>query len=287
MNEVTKTICITPQALHLILLLALLNDRRHGGVECMGILAGPPGCNLIDTVILAPEQTVTAVSVTVSPQAVLEIGRELERLHKEAKGWWHSHGRLPPFHSGADDTNSRHLLAQIGYLNRHFLDTPLTLAGFGNGGRIYLNGREGQLVELEGIEPTLALSLADAPFTARLRQPVESVVSLVVNARGDAPYAERLTRHACSFCGVEHLHQERVELAVVPTPPTAVPAATPTPADLEAQIARSVRVTAIPPAETLQPTPLTPPLTRWQRRRLWLRVGQQLAAHWARQRRQP
>jgi len=104
---------ITTESLWYIQTYIRLVHKHIGPNECGGFLAGEPGSDIVDMALLAPHQTVTPSSVTIDAQGVLAAGREIQKHGKQAKGWWHSHGQLPVFHSSTDDTNTEHILSQI------------------------------------------------------------------------------------------------------------------------------------------------------------------------------
>lgn len=208
---------ITERALKTAQTFARLIHEHVGPYEGIGFLAGEAGTDVIDTVILAPGQRVTRTSVVIDGCSVLAAGREIERLGKQAKGWWHSHGRLSIFHSGVDDANTQDVLAQIAPSNSICcLEYELFLQGMdGNGAVLFSDGHE--VIEISVGDSETAKKLVHAPPSIRRKVPIGMAYSLVVNSREEKPYAELHTRRWCPTCQTAHVEQYTVPVEVIPT----------------------------------------------------------------------
>jgi proteasome lid subunit RPN8/RPN11 len=132
--------------------------ERFGPAECAGFLLSDRASCVIDDVMLAPGQEVGGTSVTVSATAVLAAGREIEKAGRQVRGWWHSHGAHPVFHSQTDDETTEDVLNQIAATS--------------------------ELCEEEELLPSLA------PNGGMVFERGAFAFSLVVNASGEAPHAE-------------------------------------------------------------------------------------------------
>lgn len=214
--EMYRVLRITEQALEQARTYAKLVVETVGPYECMGYLAGDAGGQVIDRVLFASHQQVTPSSVEVNGHGVLEAGREIRKLGKCPKGWWHSHANLPVFQSGIDRENTREVLAQIAESNQIILkrEQPVTLSA-----------EDGQLSIVQG-HSILGLHVENPDvmlqfLTGRIQMwqhiPVGMAYSLVVNAHGDAPHAELYTRTWCAECETIHIDQFAVPIEVIPT----------------------------------------------------------------------
>jgi len=201
-----RALRITEHALKKARRYARLVVDEFGSAECLGFLLAAPGSTVVDDVSLAPEQQASPQSVAVSGEAVLRAGREIEAAGKRAVGWWHSHGTFDPFHSGTDTSSATEVLVQLAASNVHRSSEEIQPSLAADGAMVFERGFE-----------TLRLTLDDAaapPVRLRLFRRVEVgfAFSLVVNARGDEPYAEVYT---LCWSGGERLQRQRVTVEVV------------------------------------------------------------------------
>ena len=193
---------------------ARLVDDIFGPQECIGFLAGDANSDIIDTVVLSPRQEVSPSRAEIDGSGVLSAGRELQRLGKQAKGWWHSHGRLPPFHSATDDANTADLLNQIGHVQWTYIKERLMRVDSVPDGTVRLINDSNEVVELQ-LDPALAAQLNQTPIQATHKVPVSIAYSLVVNAHNDPPYAELHTRAWCKQTQTTQLSKQTVPVIVV------------------------------------------------------------------------
>ena len=207
---------ITDLALRRAQMYACLVDEMYGPQECIGFLAGDAASDLIDTVILAPQQRVSASRAEIEGPGVLAAGRELEQLGKRPMGWWHSHGRFAPFHSSTDDTNTRDVLLQISHAHWTFMVEKLMPIKSTTAGTVRLVNDTNEIVELR-LDPALAEQLTQSPLRAWRKVPVSLAYSLVVNAKGDPPHAELYTRSWCSQAQSTQINHQVVPLTIVDT----------------------------------------------------------------------
>ncbi len=206
---------ITDQALLQVNRYARLVNQLHPGCECIGFLLGGQD-DLVDSVMLAPGQTVSHVSARIDAQSVLACGREMEQMGKQPKGWWHSHGHMSPFHSETDNENTVAVLMQITASNRTCLEHQMEVR-MGESGRMSIVDDTGS-VELNSDAPELLERLALAGMKARRIVPAGYAYSLVVNAHDSAtPHAEVFTSAWCSGCNMPSIQQLEVPLEVVYT----------------------------------------------------------------------
>jgi len=180
--------------------------RLMPDLEVFGFLIGAMGSNEVSDVCVAPRQSATGSSVDVDAGAVLEVGAMVHDSGRRTLGMWHSHAQMLPFHSSTDDqTVENVLLTQLApaTAQRAFHTFNVKLAS--------------SSVELWSGHEQLEL---DLPW-AELPDPAELhlrrffyqgfAYSLVVNARGDAPHAEKWLKRWCPCCNVP-----KVERLVVP-----------------------------------------------------------------------
>lgn len=170
----------------------LMPDR-----EVFGFLIGAIGSNEVSDVCVAPRQSATGSSVDVDAGAVLEVGVMVHDSGRRTLGMWHSHAQLPTFHSATDDqTVEKVLLAQLAPATAqrasHTFNAKLASSRFE-----LWSGHEQLELELPWAE------LPD-PAQLRLRRFFYEgfAYSLVVNARGDAPHAEKWLKRWCPCCNV-------------------------------------------------------------------------------------
>lgn len=207
---------ITEAALQTAQTYAYLVHERLAPVECIGFLAGDAGSNLVDTVILAPDQQVSAAHAAISGQGVLAAGRELQRLGKQPLGWWHSHGMLPNFHSAQDHANTGDILAQVSrwtYIEEEWLPRP----GLSPDEVRLVNPQNNEIVTLVVKDKALADNLLQAAPVVRRQTPVALAYSLVINARGEPAHAELHARYWCSVAQEAHVIGRVVPLEILPT----------------------------------------------------------------------
>ncbi|MBP8002260.1 MAG: Mov34/MPN/PAD-1 family protein [Chloroflexi bacterium] len=207
---------ITENALHKAQAYAHLVDAHIGPVECIGFLAGEAGSDLIDTVSLAPYQQVSATSAVISGRGVLAAGRELERLGKKVKGWWHSHGHLAPFHSHTDDSNTHDILNQIMLTCQTQISQPWPYELTTEADALRLTSpAQPEGWEIRVGSPEMAQQFAAAIQHITYHTQVALAYSLVVNARGDTPHAELHSRRWCPTCQTAHIQKQVVALEII------------------------------------------------------------------------
>jgi glutaredoxin len=186
-----------------------------GPNECMMFGVSDPQSDVVVDVVLPSGQRVTPTSVRIDGQQVLAVGREVQRLGMRIIAWIHSHANMCPFHSHTDDANAEETLNQIAPSNLFYEDEEIILSVV-----------EGRFFLKCGLE-TLELFSADegqpeqhliniSELRLRRKLPVGFAYSLVVNARGDTPYAEMYTKRWCPHCGHETVEKQQVELDVIP-----------------------------------------------------------------------
>ena len=195
---------------------ACLVNEMYGPQECIGFLAGNADSDVIDTVILAPQQRVSASRAEIDGQGVLAAGRELERLGKQPKGWWHSHGRFATFHSTTDDSNTRDVLLQISHAHWTYMAEKLMLTQSPTVGVVRFVNDTNEIVEIR-VDPALAEQLSQTSLRAWRKVPVSLAYSLVVNAQGDPPHAELYTRAWCSQTQSTQINRQVVPVTIVDT----------------------------------------------------------------------
>jgi proteasome lid subunit RPN8/RPN11 len=194
----------------------LVNQHVGDGYECIGFLLGETGCDVVDSVMLAPGQQVTPASVRINGQNVLAAGREIERLGKTVIGWWHSHGNLQNFHSGTDDNNTRDVLLQVAFSNHLDLQEELFPQATDDHGAILSFVDGSACIEIFG-EHVIAQQLLEARIRVRRRSAVGFAYSLVVNVRGDESHAELYTRQWCPSCQKNEYGRLVVPVEIVPS----------------------------------------------------------------------
>jgi hypothetical protein len=208
---------ITSEAFRRVQTYAQLVDRHVGnGYECMGFLLGEAGGDVVDAVMLAPGQRVTAASARIDGQSVLAAGREIEQSGKTVVGWWHSHGNFQNFHSGTDDDNTRDVLLQVAFSNHLDLEEELPSQAAGDHGSILRFVDGAGTIEIFG-EHAFAQQLLESRIRVRRRSAIGFAYSLVVNARGDEPHAEIYTRQWCPGCQKAEYDRFVVPVEIVPT----------------------------------------------------------------------
>ena len=172
---------------------ALTLARLAGRQECMFLLLGEAGANVVRHILLLPDQQVTPCSCHVSALSMSAAISEIDRLNdaREPKwvvlGWGHSHGELDVFHSATDIDTSAEITAQIGFANRMTLEVPLSVR-LNDAGElcVSLSPAEGDMV-LQSCGPAIRNVQAVRRITSGFSY------SLVVNACGDT-YAEVITQ---------------------------------------------------------------------------------------------
>jgi proteasome lid subunit RPN8/RPN11 len=178
---------------------ALTIARLAGAQECMFLLLGEAGPNVVRHVLLLPDQQVTPCSCNITARSMSAAIAEIEQLNtgREPKwvvlGWGHSHGHLDTFHSATDIRTSDDLTAQIGFANRWVREEQLSVRVTEAGDLSVSLAEEGDEVELRTADPLLAQQLARRNVQAVRRITTGFAYSLVVNARGDT-YAEVITQ---------------------------------------------------------------------------------------------
>lgn len=161
---------------------------RFGPVECAGFLLSDRNSCVIDDVMLAPGQDVSGASVTVAATSVLAAGREVEAAGRQVRGWWHSHGAHPVFHSQTDDETTEEVLNQIAATSEVCEEEELLPSIAPDGGMVFERS-------CETLRVVMPPSAAGAVRMRLLRQThVGFAFSLVVNASGEAPHAELFLR---------------------------------------------------------------------------------------------
>lgn len=207
---------ITEKALNTALAYARLVNEVIGPYECIGFLGGDAGSDVVDTVILSPSQLVSSSRAEIDGEGVLAAGRALEALNKLPKGWWHSHGPHPIFHSAIDNHNSREVLNQIGHVHWTWILETLRLLTKTREGIVCLVDDADEVIELE-MDAALATRLARSTVRVRRKIPVSIAYSLVVNANGDPPHAELYGRTWCKHKRTTYIHKQTVPITVVDT----------------------------------------------------------------------
>ncbi len=206
---------ITFRALCKAVTYAKLVCQYFGDSEYIGFLLSDPTTDpdLVDDVLLAPNQTATAASVEIDAKAVLEAGREIRAAGKRARGWCHSHSRMATFHSCIDDSTTRKLLHELAPANvvEVPVEMPVKVKRTPSGLELYEKSRLIGTVEHESLAGS---DEEQQDSVIRRIVPVAAVYSLVVNKRGDT-YAEIATKHMCPICNRAIVKAERVELDVV------------------------------------------------------------------------
>lgn len=84
--------------------------------ECLGFLASRPGDDIVTT-IECLDARASRTRADATPMAVKEGVDRLTRRGLIARGIWHSHGRLPVFHSGTDIATIHRLLPAMSRVN--------------------------------------------------------------------------------------------------------------------------------------------------------------------------
>jgi hypothetical protein len=184
----------------------LMPDR-----EVFGFLIGALGSNEVSDVCVAPRQSATGASVDVDARAVLDVGVMVQRSGRRTLGMWHSHAQMQPFHSSTDDqTVEDVLLPQLAPATaRRAFHTFSAKSGPSS-------------VELWSGQEQLELELASEhpdPAGVQLRRFFYEgfAYSLVVNARGDTPHAEKWLKRWCPCCNAPKVerHVVRLQLSCV------------------------------------------------------------------------
>jgi proteasome lid subunit RPN8/RPN11 len=229
--------------------------RLAGEQECMFLLLGEPGTNVVRHVLLLPGQQVSPCSCAITAQGMAQALEEIAQLNHvhEPKwvvlGWGHSHGHLDVFHSATDVSTSDDVTLQIGFANRWVREEPLAVRRDAGGElHIALHGEEDEVV----LHPA-GSACAPQTFQATRCISVGFAYSLVVNARGDT-YAEVMTIPLDAPPGKACVQRHPATLCVLPEPLDE--------AALRAEIGRKLNCAVAPPPVALLPAP------RWWHRLL-------------------
>ena len=202
---------------------ALTIARLAGEQECMFLLLGEAGPNVVRHVLLLPAQQVTSCSCNITARSMSAAIDEIEQLNdtREPKwvvlGWGHSHGFLDPFHSAIDVDTSDDVIAQIGFANRWVIEEPLNVSVTEDGDLSVSLGEEDDDVVLRTGAPALAERLAKGELHAIRRIAAGFAYSLVVNAHGDA-YAEVITQSLGATNGQARTQRHLAVVQVIPEP---------------------------------------------------------------------
>jgi proteasome lid subunit RPN8/RPN11 len=214
-RKIFSSMYITKDALMKARLYATLSKDNSGtNIECYGYPIGNivKKNRVIEDVYFAPNQTNGSAHTLIPAESVIAAGREIRERGKRVLGWWHSHANFQPFHSGTDDENLKTVLDQVApsnyitiYKNMNFLDGDIKKTRNGNGGSVIVCDRNNSSKRLEMIFNELDENpLAGMPMeklVVRIPEKICYAYSLVVNARGDTPYAEIAIRRFCNSCG--------------------------------------------------------------------------------------
>jgi hypothetical protein len=161
---------------------------RFGPAECAGFLLSDHTSCVIDDVMLAPGQEVSGSSVTVAATSVLAAGRDVEAAGRLVRGWWHSHGAHPVFHSPTDDETTMDVLDQIATTSQVCEEEELLPSIAADGGMVFERRSE----TLRVVVPPSAAGVVRVQLMRQTH--VGFAFSLVVNALGEAPRAELFFR---------------------------------------------------------------------------------------------
>src|SRR5690242_18758272 len=98
--------------------MSLIDDhvRAAGARECLGFLASEPGTAAVTAIEYLPSRASSA-HADAAPMAVKAAADRLAARGLIARGLWHSHGRLPVFHSGTDLATMHRLLPAMAAAN--------------------------------------------------------------------------------------------------------------------------------------------------------------------------
>ncbi len=198
---------------------ALTIARLAGAQECMFLLLGEAGPNVVRHVLLLPDQQVTPCSCNITARSMSAAIAEIEQLNagREPKwvvlGWGHSHGHLNTFHSATDIRTSDDLTAQIGFANRWVREEQLSVRVAEAGDLSISLGEEGDEVVLHTADPLLARREVQAVR----RITTGFAYSLVVNARGDT-YAEVITQPLGALYEQTQMQRHPATVQVLPEP---------------------------------------------------------------------
>lgn len=202
---------------------ALTIARLAGAQECMFLLLGEAGPNVVRHVLLLPDQQVTPCSCNITARSMSAAIEEIEQLNsaREPKwvvlGWGHSHGHLHTFHSATDIRTSDDITAQIGFANRWVREERLSAHVTEAGDLSVPLGEEGDEVVLRSADPLLAQQLARCDVQAVRRVTTGFAYSLVVNVRGDT-YAEVITQPLGAAYEPTSMQRHPATVQVLPEP---------------------------------------------------------------------
>lgn len=213
---------------------ALRKAQRYGrlvaeeldGVECMGYLLTDRDGDfpLVTEVILATGQEAERDFVEISGVSVIRAGEEARTRGKRVVGWWHSHPRFRPYHSGEDDENLERVLREIAGSNYFAIESKGALLE----GEIGVEFQDDAVI-LKGDAAHLKLTLApdsdvrDA-LAERLRvtrvelkatEYISYAYSLVVTAESDETHAEILVKRWGSHPSLEETAQHEIKLNIL------------------------------------------------------------------------
>jgi proteasome lid subunit RPN8/RPN11 len=213
-----KYLTITERALRKAQAYARLIAEEFDDAEYYGYLLGDAKSDrpIVDDVLLAPDQKVTAGSCTVRPESVIKAGQEIARRGKKCLGWVHSHPRFKPYHSYIDDRNHEVVLHQVGPVNFVTLDAeelvfPGEIRTELKGDVLIISGANATL-ELRGDGPLGRITISQVKLKAV--QFVSYAYSLVVTAESSETYAEIMLKR-WGGCADEETMSYEVKLNIL------------------------------------------------------------------------